>query len=418
MTAMDYWPKRISWSSTRISCKSKLTVVWSNLNRHRYRGDLKRYDDGEDPCEVNSLPGYIMMQHQEYYDLLFEALDSPVLADNAWEILARLPTNPRSLRKILEAEDGINWNLVLEADSYYKLLYNLQIIQYFMQDSAPEGQDWKIKFIETGGFTGLLEVLLNNSEKIEGVFRKKCLDIILKLIGFVVLAGFASFRPDVYGIVQLIRKQSIEDHYNVEEANGEQEKYENNSKSLNCFSLEIIKYQLESKLISMVDFSLLIEKLMKILASILSSSEIEVEDKNIADSALVLWVSCLLHNNSLIETFYNFNTGMNIEIFVYTALTYSESYYMRRFFSNSLTNLCQNVVFAEKMPIPYFLSLLLRHIPSENSDPYKDYTQFFATLCKLIKLYMSIPSQDCTTLITSLMTILLDYQCTEKSTLL
>ena len=149
------------------------------------------------------------------------------------KLLVKLPTNPKSFRKILEIEEGINWNLVLETGSYYKLLYNLQIIQYFMQDSAAEGQNWKIKFIETGGFTSLLEILLNSSEKIEGVFQKKCLDIILKLISVFVLAGFASFRPDVYGVVELVSKHSIEDPYNAVEANAEQEKHENNSKSLN-----------------------------------------------------------------------------------------------------------------------------------------------------------------------------------------
>ena len=396
------------------SCQFKPMTVWSNLSSHHYRGDLKRYDDGEDPCDVNSLPGYIIMQHQENYDLLFEALNSQVLADNAWGLLVKLPTNPRAFKNILEIEEGIDWSRVLETGSYYKLLYNLQIIQYFMQDSAAEGQLWKINFIKTQGFTTLLEILLNTSEKIEGVFQKKCLDIILKLVSVFVLAGFASLRPDVYAVVELVRKQSIEDPYNVIEGNAEQEEHEHNSKSLSELSQEIIKYELETQLISVVDFSLLIEKLMKILANILNSSESEVEDKHIAESALELWVSCLFHNNSLINTVYNFNSGMDLETFTCTALTHSKLYYVRRIFCKSLANVCQKVVFSERMPIPYFLTLLMRHIPSGRVEAEKDYTQFFEILCKLIELDMSSPSQDYTALITSLMDTLLEHPYTEK----
>ena len=259
----------------------------------------------------------------------------------------------------------------------------------------------------------MLEVLLNSSENIGGVFQKKYLDIILKLVSVFILAGFTSLRPDVYAVVELVGKHSIEDPYNAVEAYAEQKKHEKNSKSLDELSLKIIKYQLESKLLSVVDFSLLIEKLMKILASLLNGYENELEHKDIAENALVLLVSCLLHKNSLIEIIYNFNSGMDIETLVCTALTHSNLHYIPRLFSNSLLILCQNVGFPEKIPTPYFLSLLLRHISSGKSNPVKDYTQFFATLSRLVELYIILHSHDCTALLTRLMSTLLDYQCIE-----
>ena len=87
------------------SCQFKPTTVWSNLSSHHYRGDLRRYDDGEEPCNAEELPGHIIMQRQENYDLLFEALNIQDLADCAWGLLIKLPTNPRVYQKILNIEE-------------------------------------------------------------------------------------------------------------------------------------------------------------------------------------------------------------------------------------------------------------------------------------------------------------------------
>lgn len=394
------------------SCQFKPMTVWSNLSSHHYRGDLKRYDDGEDPCDETTLPGHIIMQHQENYDLLFESLNCKELADNAWGLLVKLPTNPRVYNRIREIQEGLDWNEVLELSSYYRLLYTLQIIQYFMQDSGE--QLWKIQFIRTGGFSSLLKIFMT-SDKTEGVYQKKCLEIVLKLVSGLVLAGFASLRPDVYAIVELVRKQSVEVSENAE-TNIEQEEQESSSKALNELSQEIINHKLENLLISSIDFSVLIGKLMEILTVILKTSESEVEDKHIAESALELWASCLFHNNSLIETVYSYNTGMDLETFTCTALTHPKLYYVRRIFCKSLTNVCQKVVFPEKMPIPYFLNLLMKHIPNGRPDLEKDYSQLFEIICKLIELDMASPSLDYAALMSKLMDTILEHPYVEKRT--
>ena len=399
------------------SCQHKPITVWSNLNSHHYRGDLRRYDDGEEPCDVETLPGFIIMQEQENYDLLFSALNTEELANYAWDLIVKLPTNPHVYNQIMTIDESFNWSEFLDITSYYKLLYNLQIIEFFMQDLQSENYEQrkalKVKFINTGGFETLFSILLN-FKKSQGLFQKKCLAFVLNLVSVFILAGFASIRPDIYAVVELVRKQSIEDISSPTELKVEQEEQNKDSKSLNDLRDEIIKYNLENTLISTVNFSKLIEKLMEILADILNTTESEVEDKHIAESALELWVSCLFHNNSLMETVYNFNGFMDLETFTCAALTHSKLFHLRRIFCKSLANVCQKVVYPEKMPIPYFLSLLMKHIPKGKPDPDKEYSQFFEILRKLLELDMPCPSQDYNKLISYLMDTILDHPFVEK----
>jgi ubiquitin carboxyl-terminal hydrolase 34 len=406
------------------SCQNKLITVWSNLNSHFYRGDLRRYDDGEEPADIETLPGFIIMQNQENYELLFSALNVEELANPAWDLLIKLPTDPKVKEMIQTIPNDFDWNSFLDSNCFYKLLYNLQIIEFFMQDLQESNEslqvdgmnkkEWKIKFILTGGFKKLFNILID-FQKSEGIFQKKCLAFVLDLVGMFILAGFASMTPEIFEAVELVRKLSIEE-VEGQESKTEKEDQEKGSKIINDLRDEIIKHNLQDHLIGIVDFSKLITKIMEIMAGILNCNESEVEDKHIVESALELWVTCLLHNSSLIESVYNFQGSMDLETLTFTALTHPKLFHVRSIFSKSLANICEKVIFESKMPIPYFLSLLMKKIPTDKQESDKDYSQFFEVFCKLLELDMSCPTQDYEKLIKTLMRAILLHPASEKRT--
>jgi len=81
------------------ACKNtdRINIVWSNLYAHHYKNDFSNPDQDElkeEEINTTSLPRYILASHQEYFDALFSLLDiGGDLAEEAWELINRLPTS-------------------------------------------------------------------------------------------------------------------------------------------------------------------------------------------------------------------------------------------------------------------------------------------------------------------------------------
>lgn len=123
----------------RQACVQRPNVVWTNLASHHYRNDLKCCDDEEDESiDPKSLPGFILTQKQENFDLIFSALNEDELANDAWDLIVKLPTNPMIFQRIQNLEFDNNWETLLDSTSNHRLLYALQIIESFMEDPPEE----------------------------------------------------------------------------------------------------------------------------------------------------------------------------------------------------------------------------------------------------------------------------------------
>ena len=83
----------------KAACKNtdRINIVWSNLYAHHYKNDFSNPDQDElkeEEINTTSLPRYILASHQEYFDALFSLLDiGGDLAEEAWELINRLPTS-------------------------------------------------------------------------------------------------------------------------------------------------------------------------------------------------------------------------------------------------------------------------------------------------------------------------------------
>ena len=83
--------------------------------------------------------------NQRNYQVLFDLLDyGGNLAIEAWKMINRLPTSKEIMEKITKLEGISNeknegfWEDLLHTKSNYRLLYNLSIIEYLMEEDEEE----------------------------------------------------------------------------------------------------------------------------------------------------------------------------------------------------------------------------------------------------------------------------------------
>ena len=218
------------------ACKQRSHVVWNNLASHHYRNDLKKPSEiEEEKVDVKNLPRYFISTSEEYFKMIFSLLDyGGKIAIEAWNLLNRLPTSPEIFKVIIQLE-GVrgqqkkNWDLILDSNSIYKLLYTLHVIEFLMEDENEKdageesvldffGKDdpkfqeykkqWRSDFIENGGFEHLFQIFNQTTKKGTSslsIFDKNVLSFILKILKNYLTATFAKKVPGLYRNLSFIR---------------------------------------------------------------------------------------------------------------------------------------------------------------------------------------------------------------------
>jgi len=128
----------------RQACIRKEEVVRANILAHGYRNDLVKLSSvSVENSDKTVLPRYILSHEQDYFDALFGLLDGPdELANEAWELIQKLATNPAMQSSILnlniqKGEDGkYNWDSLVDTKSTFKLLYMFQIIESLIEEGG------------------------------------------------------------------------------------------------------------------------------------------------------------------------------------------------------------------------------------------------------------------------------------------
>jgi hypothetical protein len=84
-------------------------------------------------------PRTILCSNQKFLDQLFDLFDkqqsNKEISEKVWEILLLLPTNPKILKQLHALEVNFSWNQLLNPESSFQLLYNLQIVESIVGDS-------------------------------------------------------------------------------------------------------------------------------------------------------------------------------------------------------------------------------------------------------------------------------------------
>lgn len=420
----------------------KAQSVWSNLYAHNYRNDLKCYlDIGSERVDATVLPSYLLTQDSSSYDLLFSALADPLVANEAWELLIRLPTNPHiwSQLAVLDGTE-VPWDQLLDSTSVHKLLYSLQVLEALAEDpvdAKPEERqrrtEWKLHFLQKGGFKHVYAAL----KRLQGQqdsFHKNCLVYILNLISTYMLAAFKALEPEVYEAVEFVRRGSeildqpesheIEPQKSVKFAESVETQTEevvygpqpppadtvpatveggNKAAAQEVTKSKAFQDLVEGlkldhsaeRVISEVKFEDVLEELIELISSTLELPEYETEDKHIIEASLALLISCVLHNHQLIRILYAFcEHTQSQQSFVFKGMC-STNIAISKSFSSTLQQICLHVRFEERPPLAYFLSELLHGLPASFIDSkVADYTQYFELMANLVVEDLKKPSQD------------------------
>lgn len=139
---------------------------------HEEKEEKNNEKDEEEESKLN----LILSNKSEYFDLLFDLLNLGVNEINvqAWNLLTQIPVNKKLYSNIkkLDINKQDDWNALMDSKNMYKLLYSLQIINSLIcspdNDSIEESElleryEWRLKFLNLGGFEHLLKILLSQN---------------------------------------------------------------------------------------------------------------------------------------------------------------------------------------------------------------------------------------------------------------
>ncbi|CDW78148.1 ubiquitin carboxyl-terminal hydrolase family protein [Stylonychia lemnae] len=152
----------------------KPDLVWSNLQTHGIGNDLKpqsSQNQTEDPNEIRdpqALPRFKLSKDQDIFNEIFNLMDKCGSGSQSelWILIGNLRTNPLIYAKLLSLS---SISELVEDTSAYKLLYNLQILEQFIdQYSIQESQNIKCYFVENQEYNSqfpLLDAQNNNSNQ-------------------------------------------------------------------------------------------------------------------------------------------------------------------------------------------------------------------------------------------------------------
>ena len=185
------------------ACKTSPPSVYRNLESFNYRSDFKTAQDLEKESQISekALPRYIIGSSEAWFEILFGLLErGGEVGELALELVMRLESWGRILGELRQVE-SVDWKQVLNSESKPRLLYELQIVEYLMEEGEKE---WKLGFIEKGGFEFLYAVfsklVKNRGENCE----KSVVACVLKIFKTYLLSAFANMLPNLHKDVWLI----------------------------------------------------------------------------------------------------------------------------------------------------------------------------------------------------------------------
>lgn len=435
-----------------LACKQRPGVVWSNLVSHHYRNDLKKVTEvEEEKIDFLNLPRYIISQNKKYFSAIFSLLDcGGSVANEAWKLLNRLPTSPEIFTNILLLEgvrdvSGRNWNNFLDANSTYKLLYSLHVLEYLMEDDESEKDDnkedlhwatdpklveskknWRADFIAYGGFDHLFKIFNLFSRKDHAtltLFEKNIISFILKILKNYLTATFASSVPYMYRSMSFIKllvpldfiskyiaeaskegSTNQQDAQKAENKNKQDEKKKENLKieETNEFKLlvERLKGDLGNQILSKIELKEFVKSISTLGYDILQKTgDFESEDRMILEDTTSILVAILLYDKSLLKYFLNFDKRPenynDAEKYIIEGVFCSKSLIVRRHYSHAFYVLCKYTKdYENALSSKYLINLLLQNLPTSDDESKKDCHQYFELLCKLLEETYAIKEGD------------------------
>ena len=106
-------------------------------------------------------------------------------------------------------------------------------------------------------------------------------------------------------------------------------------------------------ILNQIDFKKLQVQILEIVCLIMAKKEINIEDKQIVENALSLWVASLIRNENLIDEFYQYERSeekadypsgvKTAEGFIISGLYCYKNFRVRDEFCNTLITICSKI---------------------------------------------------------------------------
>lgn len=180
-------------------------------------------------------PSFVLTNNQAYFKLLFGllAMDEQV-AQMAWDLLAKLPTNAAmeaSIASFHTAAQAPEWSELIDPTSAFSLLYALRIVKAALQrDRVTDDAEWSLQLVAQGGLQHLADVLYRQDQLLRGNLSKHCLLALLEIIeSTIALPGVPAAQIDaaidserlVEGLQSVIRRSAVDTHAQPSEVDGQ-----------------------------------------------------------------------------------------------------------------------------------------------------------------------------------------------------
>ena len=245
--------------------------------------------------------------------------------------------------------------------------------------------EWINKFLESDGFSFALNAFLSkevssaDAVSFSEQTRMKDQAFLMTLLRVFFQAGFSAQSGGIGDAIGLVRKSSS---INDESELQRQKKEVKGDPILNKMkSPEGIDVMLNT------NFDQIFDKLLELLAVMLSKTNMILEDKVIIENALSLLVGTLLYKKDCYAKFVNFQstksqTVRNIEELILAGIFCSEEK-VRTDFGSSLNVLSVNLREADQNALSFFLRILARNFNSIGNRPSR---QFFELFTRMIDL--------------------------------
>lgn len=361
-----------------------------------------------DDQEVKILPSYILASTETYFNQLFDLLDlnNSKISNQVWKMLLTIPTSQSMFQKLTFLQ--LDWKELIDAHSNFKLLYSLQIIDsilFPMNENMDVSNrvSWCKLFLQKKGLQYLIQILLNgnwfrpakqnvtennnNSTNNNNYIKKENSSLDVDDIS---IEGVSTQQKNALGLILKVLDFFFHLMISSSSSSSSEEETSVNvgTKEFPILVKEHCKDLLNS-LISQLDFSVLVNKLM---VTMWDSAKQVAPDRDdqvfVSYSVRLIMLFIVFDPLNLLPKFFDFP---NFEKFTLCLLLECPETGIRTAFGGAILQLCSNISGAEKNSNPrnFFLTFLLNHLPhylETNPKLWAQCLQYFELLEKLIEL--------------------------------
>lgn len=170
-------------------------IVSSNFTSLGIRPDFRLFEETEAESKQEDLPRWRLSQNPKFYEVVFQMLDgNEKLARPAWRLLERLPVSKSIYEQVINIDE--TKLAVLERSSPYKLLYCLELYEYFLNSEKKYLNEselaWRDHFLNNGGYDQLFELFckLNQQPTLKDTERR-ILEFLLRMLSEYICGNYS-----------------------------------------------------------------------------------------------------------------------------------------------------------------------------------------------------------------------------------